>query len=177
MYKVKVLLVLTLGLAISIASMSGCSKKKKIVEPVKKEEVRAPQTKPAPPAVVPRAPRKVEETVPRDLSFTTIYFDFDKSAIRSDQRTSLERNASLMNRYKTVRIRLEGHCDERGTEEYNIALGQRRADAVMQYLSDYGISRSRVQTISYGEMRPVDSGHSESAWSKNRRCEIAITGK
>ena len=82
-----------------------------------------------------------------------------------------------MSKYNTVRIRIEGHCDERGTEEYNMALGQRRADSVERYLTDYGISSSRITTVSYGEMRLVDSEHNEAAWSKNRRGEIIITNK
>ena len=177
MYKRNALMVLALGLAISVAGLNGCAAKKKIAEePVKKEEPKPPR-KPAPPAVVPRAPEKKEEVVPRDLSFTTIYFDFDKSNIRSDQRDAINRNAQLMSKYKTVKIRLEGHCDERGTEEYNMALGQRRADSIIRYLTDYGISNSRITTTSYGEMRPVDPGHNEAAWSKNRRCEIIITDK
>ena len=176
MYKSKVLMVLALGFVVSAVGLNGCASKKKITEePVKKEEVKAPPRRPTPPAVVPRTPEKVEEVVPRDLSFATIYFDFDKSDIRSDQRNAINRNAQLMSKYQTVRIRIEGHCDERGTEEYNMALGQRRADAIESYLIDYGISSSRIRTVSYGEMRPVDSGHNESAWSQNRRAEISIT--
>jgi len=177
MYKRNSLVVLALGLAISVAGLNGCAAKKKVVEePVKKEEPK-PTVKPAPPAVVPRAPEKKEEVVPRDLSFATVYFDFDKSNIKPDQRDVINRNAQLMSKYQTVKIRLEGHCDERGTDEYNMALGQRRADSVLRYLADYGISNSRITIISYGEMRPADPGHNEAAWSKNRRCEVIITGK
>ena len=175
MYKCKVAIVLALGLAVSVASLSGCSSKKKTTEPVKQERKVTP--KPAPPAVKPRAPEKEEERVPRDLSFDTIYFDYHKSNIRSDQRSMLSSNARLMSKYQTVRIQLAGNCDERGTEEYNMALGQRRADSVKEYLTDYGISGSRISTISYGEMRPADSGHNEAAWTLNRRCEIIITGR
>lgn len=169
-------MVLFLGLVISIAGLNGCAKKKKETPPVEeKKEATAP--KPTPPAVVPKAPEKEEQGVPRDLSFQTIYFDFDKSNIKPDQRSALEKNAQLLSNYQTVKVRLEGHCDERGTDEYNMALGQRRANSIESFLSDYGISRSRISTISYGEMRPVDTGQSESAWSKNRRCEIIITGR
>ncbi len=176
MYKCKAVMVLALGLAISVASISGCASKKKTTEPVKREE-KVVTPKPAPPAVIPKAPEKVEERVPRDLSFDTIYFDYDKSNIRSDQRNMLSSNAQLMSKYQTVRIQLAGNCDERGTEEYNMALGQRRADSVKEYLTDYGISGSRISTISYGEMRPADSGNNEAAWTLNRRCEIIITGR
>ena len=177
MYKSKVLMVLTLGLIVSVAGLNGCAGKKKIVEEPVKKEVKAPPKKPAPPAVIPKIPARREEVVPRDLSFATIYFDFDQSNIRSDQQNAIRTNAQLMSQYSTVRIRIEGHCDERGTDEYNMALGQRRADSVQRYLADYGITRSRISTISYGEMRPVDPGHDETAWAKNRRTEIIITDK
>jgi len=176
MYKSKVLIVLALVFFVLAVGLNSCASKKKITEePVKKEEVKAPPRRPTPPAVVPRTPEKVEEVVPRDLSFATIYFDFDKSDIRSNQRNAINRNAQLMSKYRTVRVSIEGHCDERGTEEYNMALGQRRADSIRSYLIDYGISNSRIRIVSYGEMRPVDSGHNEAAWSQNRRAEIIIT--
>ncbi|MFC1551071.1 peptidoglycan-associated lipoprotein Pal [Candidatus Latescibacterota bacterium] len=177
MFKSKVLMVFALGLAVSIVGLTGCSSKKKTTEPVVKKETPAQPQRPSAPAVVPRAPERTEESVPRDLAFETIYFDFDKSDLRSDQRATLSRNAQLMSKYNSIRIRVEGHCDERGTEEYNIALGQRRADAVVNYLTNYGISSSRIRSISYGEMRPADSGNTESAWAKNRRAEISITGR
>jgi len=177
MYKSKVLIILAIGLVFLIAGLNGCSKKKKATPVVQKKKEAPARPKPAPPAVVPKAPEKKEEGVPRDLSFQTIYFDYDKSIIRSDQRSMLERNAQLLSRYDTVKVRLEGHCDERGTEEYNIALGQRRADSIQSFLSDYGISSNRISTVTYGEMRPVDQGHNETAWSKNRRCEIIITAR
>ena len=178
MFKSKMLLIFALGLAVSLVGLTGCSSKKKTTEPVvvKKETPTQPQ-RPSAPAVVPKAPEKTEESVPRDLAFTTIYFDFDKSDLKTDQRAALSKNAQLLSRYESVKIRVEGHCDERGTEEYNIALGQRRADAVVNYLTNYGISSSRIRSISYGEMRPADSGNTESAWAKNRRAEISITAR
>lgn len=177
MYKSKVFMVFILGAAITMTGFIGCSSKKKVAEEPKKEAVKPAPQRPEPPKVVPKTPEKREDAVPANLQFQTVYFDFDKSTIRSDQRSALTRNAQLLNQYKTVKIRLEGHCDERGTEEYNMALGQRRADAVERFLTDYGISSSRISSISYGEMRPADPGHTEAAWSKNRRCEIVITAK
>ena len=162
----------TLVLAVFLLAMTGCAGKKKTAEPVKEETI-AP---PPPPPVQPAPPvEKEEKTVPRKISFTTIYFDFDKYNIREDQRRALEGNASVLAREKTVKIMLEGHCDERGTEEYNMGLGQRRADSVQSYLINYGISPSRISTISYGEMRPVDPGHDEKSWTKNRRCEFILS--
>ncbi len=176
--KSKLFMILGFILTISITGFYGCSARKKIVEqPVTKEEVKVQPAKPTPSAVVPKVPVKEVEAVPSDLAFATIYFDYDKSDIRSDQLDAMNRNSQLMSKYNTVRIRIEGHCDERGTEEYNMALGQRRADSVSRYLANYGISSSRITTITYGEMRPVDTGNSETAWSKNRRGEIIITAK
>lgn len=179
MYKGKILLVLTLGVFLLTALLSGCAAKKPLPAPVK-QEVKAEAPKPAPPVVAPKAPeapKVVEPTVPADLKLDSIYFDFDKFNIRDDQLSTSEKNAQLMAKWGTVNVRLEGNCDERGTEEYNLALGQRRADAVKSYLTNYGISSSRVETISYGEMRPVANEHSEEAWAKNRRVDSAITAK
>jgi len=178
MIKGKRTIILTLGLAIAISGLTGCAGKKK--PPQEQQTVeRKPEPRPAPPPKIQEPPRtpEVRETVPANLRFDTIYFDFDKSDIRSDQRSTLNRNAELLSKYKTVRIQIEGHCDERGTNEYNLALGQRRADSAKQYLVEYGISSSRISTVSYGEERPVATGHNESAWAKNRRCEFVITAK
>ena len=176
MYKGKLLLVTAAGLILSMSVFTGCGKKP-VPEPVK-QEVKAPETKPAPPVVVPKEPEKVaprEEGVPSGLAFDTVYFDYDKFNLRDDQVGAAESNAQLLAKYGTVKIRLEGNCDERGSEEYNLALGQRRADAVRSYLVNYGISTSRLETISYGEMRPAVQGANEEAWAKNRRVDSVIT--
>ena len=160
MYKSKLLIVTGLSLALSMSVLTGCGKKPVPPAPVK-QEVKAPEAKPAAPVVAPKAPEKVvvkEEGVPSDLAFGTVYFDFDKFNLRDDQVATAESNAQLLSKWSTVKIRLEGNCDERGTEEYNLALGQRRADAVKSYLTNYGVSTSRLETISYGEMRPRSSG-------------------
>ena len=180
MYKTKLFMILALGLIVTFSGFTGCSSKKKVVAQPK-QEVKAPAEKPPapkvqePPIVAEKIIEKAPE-VPRDLSFTTIYFDFDKSNIRDDQRPNITKNARLLSQYQTVRIRIEGHCDERGTNEYNLALGQRRADSVKSFLSDYDINDSRISTVSYGESRPVDPGHNEVAWAKNRRGEFIIVG-
>ena len=103
-----------------------------------------------------------------------VYFEFDKADVRSDMRTVLQRNAEWLRRHPRVKVSVEGNCDERGTEEYNMALGQRRAEAVKSYLVSLGIASNRLSTISYGEERPADPGHDESAWAKNRRVEFSI---
>jgi len=98
-----------------------------------------------------------------------VYFDFDKSNIKSSQAAILDDDANWIKAHPDKFIILEGHCDERGTVAYNLALGERRANAVRDYLVSLGIDRSRLKTVSYGEERPVDPGHNEAAWAKNRR--------
>jgi len=163
--------------AVALLGFTGCGKKPE-PKPEPKPAPQAPRQE-APKPQVQQPVRKVEDkaTVPADLKFATIYFDFDKSDIRSDQRSTINRNAELLKQYPSVSVRIEGHCDERGSDEYNIALGNRRADAARRYLVEYGIAGNRIQTISYGESRPVDPGHSEAAWAKNRRTEFVITAK
>jgi peptidoglycan-associated lipoprotein len=104
-----------------------------------------------------------------------IYFDYDDHTLSSEARSTLSGNASHLKEMSTMRVTIEGHCDERGTTEYNLALGQRRADAARNYLVDLGIDGSRLSTISYGEERPFETGHDESAWSQNRRAHFRVT--
>ena len=101
----------------------------------------------------------------------TVYFDFDSSAIKASEHAKISRVADYLkaNNKPRTAVRVEGHCDERGTEEYNRALGERRAVAVREELMRAGIDASRVETISYGEDRPADPGHNEAAWRLNRR--------
>jgi peptidoglycan-associated lipoprotein len=103
----------------------------------------------------------------------SIYFDFDSSAIRSDQRGVLQKNVSKVDASWKM-ITIEGHCDERGSEEYNLALGERRAAAVRQYLVDSGVSAGKLDTVSFGEAKPSVQGHDESAWRWNRRAEFVV---
>ncbi|MDX1696399.1 MAG: peptidoglycan-associated lipoprotein Pal [Ketobacteraceae bacterium] len=106
------------------------------------------------------------------MKATTVYFDFDKSTIRPDAYDVLKAHAAYLSANPSVTARLEGHADERGTREYNLALGERRANSVANYLTANGASSSQLQVVSYGEERPVAEGHNEAAWAKNRRVEI-----
>lgn len=106
-----------------------------------------------------------------------VNFDFDKYDLRPDARAILDRKVSAMNQAATVRAQIEGHCDERGTNAYNLALGERRANSAKQYMVTAGISAGRLSTISYGEERPLDPGHNEAAWARNRRAHFAVTGQ
>ncbi len=103
-----------------------------------------------------------------------IHFDFDKSIISSDAQDILEEKADYMRKNPGISVIIEGHCDERGTDEYNIALGERRAESTRQFMMRLGISDSSMVTISYGEERPADPGQNEEAWAKNRRAHFVI---
>ena len=105
----------------------------------------------------------------------TIYFDFDRSVIRDDQKPSMRSNTSAAEEHEEWRIIVvEGHTDERGTEEYNLALGERRANSVKQYMVNAGIPASRIDTVSFGESKPAVQGHDEAAWKWNRRAEHRV---
>jgi len=105
----------------------------------------------------------------------TVHFDYDRYAITSEGRDLLQRQAAWLQKYQQVRVTIEGHCDERGTREYNLALGARRANAVREYLVSLGVSSRRMDTISYGKERPICTESSESCWSQNRRGVTTIT--
>jgi len=160
----------------------------------------APPTVAPPPALPtpppPPPPTKVEEALPfpgpltedaignrslddlnRDSPFKPVFFALDSAELDDAGRTVATANAQLLQKYATWAITVEGHCDERGTAEYNIALGERRAVAVKTYLVSVGISPDRIRTVSYGKEFPFDPGHDEAAWAKNRRGHFVITAK
>lgn len=110
----------------------------------------------------------------RNMLAAMIHFDYDKSALRSDDQAALDRKVSILQANSAVRVRISGHCDERGSDEYNLALGNRRATAAKQYLVSHGIDAGRIETVSYGEERPIATGHDEGSWAQNRRDEFEI---
>ena len=112
--------------------------------------------------------------VVRALLTTMVHFDFDKSNIRPGDAAVLDQKGSILQANPDARIRIAGHCDERGSDEYNLALGNRRATAAKQYLVSHGIDAGRIETTSYGKERPLDPEHNEDAWSTNRRDEFEI---
>jgi peptidoglycan-associated lipoprotein len=170
------LLIPLLALVVSVAGVTGC-KKKPPAEPT--EPAPAPAAEPAPEPPPPPPPPPAPEPKPAppqrpslatlNSELRPIHFDFDKSAIRGDAIPVLDGNAALMAKYPEFNIVVEGHCDERGTIEYNLALGDRRATMAKKSLVERGVAPGRISTISYGEERPVDPGHNEAAWAKNRR--------
>lgn len=121
--------------------------------------------------------RKSLEEINNEAPLNMVHFDYDKYFIRDDAKPVLEANAQWLNKFKTVEILIEGHCDERGTEEYNMALGEKRAKNTFDYLVSLGISSNRIKTISYGKSQPIDPGHNEISWQKNRRAKFTIIAK
>lgn len=106
---------------------------------------------------------------------TTFYFDFDQSSLMSSDRDALQLHASFLASNSAASVRLEGYADERGTREYNIALGERRGNAVMKFLVVNGVGADQIEVVSYGEENPADPGHNETAWAKNRRVELSYS--
>ena len=120
--------------------------------------------------------QKAQEEMAAKKAFENkkIYFDFDKSDLRPEAQTILKEKADWLRAHPEYSLRIEGNCDERGTNEYNLALGERRASAAKKFLVALGIADSRIATISYGEERPADPAHNEEAWAKNRRDEFVL---
>jgi peptidoglycan-associated lipoprotein len=152
-------------LAFILAFTFGPACKKKVPET-------EPTTLPPPPPAP--APPEVQEMV---KNFERVFFDFDSSSLDDSSKTALKDNVRIMGEHADIKVEVQGHADERGTTDYNLALGQRRANAVLNFMTSNGVSNSRVKVVSYGEERPLSEGHSESAWSQNRRCEFIITWK
>jgi peptidoglycan-associated lipoprotein len=134
---------------------------------------------PAPPAPAPAAaPAQAPRPVPKEFmavaALKEVYFDFDKYDIRSEDAKTLDANATWLKSNGDNLVLIEGHCDERGTNEYNLALGERRAKATMNYLVSQGIQANRITIISYGEERPVCTEKTEACWAKNRRANFLV---
>lgn len=136
-----------------------------------------PVTRPAPPAEAPvePAPPASPIAVPSESPLKDIFFSFDDATIRADQKQALEQDFAWLKAHPEVKVTISGNCDERGTEEYNLALGERRAEAVKNYLVAEGVAADRINTISYGKDRPFVLGHDEIAWRMNRRDHFAMT--
>ncbi|MEE9911885.1 MAG: peptidoglycan-associated lipoprotein Pal [Deltaproteobacteria bacterium] len=187
---------LLMVLAFSLFILGGCAEKQAVVKDEAVQEQKAAPAQAAPAVTDDEAARRAKEQADReaalkaqaareaaakrnaaalnDLNLQNIYFDFDKSSIRPDAREILKANAEIFTKNSAAKIVVEGYCDERGTVEYNMALGERRAQEAKQYLTNLGINASRIETISYGEERPLDPGHDEAAWAQNRRAQFLL---
>ena len=177
----------------------GCPKKKPATPPadLNVETTTVPTPPPAPPAPTqevqqPAAPQvndqKEDPLLSQDMQVVNselqrrgfspdVYFDYDESSLSDDTRDKLSRNADLLKGNTQLAVTIEGHADSRGTSEYNLALGERRANAVKDYLKSLGVTDTRLRTISYGKERPVCTEEVESCWSQNRRAHTVITGR
>lgn len=144
---------------------------------IKEEEARKAAQKKFEESLAQKKYPAIEGEVLESSLLKDIHFDFDKYDIRPADGEILKQNEALLKKYPNVMIQIEGHCDERGTVEYNLALGERRANSAKRFLTSLGIPGSRISTISYGKERPLDPGHDEEAWAKNRRVHFVILSK
>jgi peptidoglycan-associated lipoprotein len=122
----------------------------------------------------PTPPPAQQEPSEPQISLQDAFFDFDDFTLRNDAKSALDNDAKYLEKNAGARINVEGHCDERGSVEYNLALGEKRAKSAKDYLVSYGIAANRITTISYGKERPFAQGHDESAWSQNRRAHFVV---
>jgi peptidoglycan-associated lipoprotein len=172
-------LIRSLLLAASVAGvmfLAGCAKKAvespptPATPPPAPTETPTPAPTPAPPVTTPTPPAPAPVVNPPDLK--PAFFDYDSDVLRDDARVALDGDAKVLRDHPGLKLVVEGHCDERGTVEYNQALGERRANAARDYLVQAGIETGRLRVISYGKERPFSDGHDESAWSQNRRANF-----
>ncbi|MES1255839.1 MAG: peptidoglycan-associated lipoprotein Pal [Acidobacteriota bacterium] len=193
MIRSRYLSALALGLAVSVFA-AGCHKKvppaAAAPPPPPPPAAPAPPPPPPPPPAprpAPPAPaalteeeifqRKTVDQLNAERPFTDAYFDLDKSEIRDDARAALQKDADFLKKWSSVQVNVEGHCDSRGSSEYNLALGTRRGNAVKDYLVSLGVATTRVTVISKGKEQPVCTEENESCWQQNRRGHFVITGK
>jgi peptidoglycan-associated lipoprotein len=181
-------MVLAFLLAATLSTSAACKKKPPTTAPGARPVTEEP-TRPQPETRVPPpptgAPTDVESSqLPADVAainargyLKDAFFDYDKADLRDDARTVLSTDAEWLKRYRTIQFLIEGHCDERGTSEYNLALGDRRANAAKEYLVSLGVDASRIKTVSYGKERPFCNESSEDCWQQNRRAHFLVTAK
>jgi len=170
-------------LAAEIALLCSCSKKPPTTA-AQAHENPAPVVSPAPARSAPAPAVSRDEVLAEDLAtlnrrgyLSDVYFDFDDAALRDDARKSLAADATWLGRHPSIRILIEGHCDDRGTEAYNLSLGDRRANAAREYLASLGVDGTRVQVVSYGKERPFCDVNTESCWQENRRGHLVVTAR
>lgn len=144
---------------------------------IKEEEAKKPIGGELEKSLVAKKERGIEGEVFESKLLKDIHFNFDKYDIRREDEEILKENAAWLKKNPKMKIQIEGHCDERGTVEYNLALGERRANNTKRYLVSLGISTDRITIISFGKERPLDPGHNEEAWAKNRRAHIVVLSK
>jgi len=157
---------------VALVAVAGCGGKKAMEEPTGTTESTAPKVEE--PAETPVETPVTPSTEMSPISLNHVYFDFDSYSLTSEAKSTLEANGRELKRVTAANITIEGHCDERGTKAYNLALGEKRANAAREYLVALGVSASRINVVSYGKERPFDEGHDEAAWAKNRRAHFVV---
>ena len=195
MKRIDLRVVFCLGVVVQVAAIAGCQE-----QPTTGLRSPTPRATTGPPAVPdepPAAPTRVDDALPvppqplaedavsnrslddlnRDSPLKPVFFGLDSADLDDVGRTTAMANADVLKKYPTWVITIEGHCDERGTAEYNLALGERRSTAIKTYLTSLGISPDRVRTVSYGKEFPFNPGHTEDAWAQNRRGHFVITSR
>jgi peptidoglycan-associated lipoprotein len=160
---------MVLAAILSLVAVAGCGGKK-AVEPTPTDT--GSSTPIEEPQETPIEETSTGNTDMSPISLGDVFYDFDQYNLTSESKGTLEANARELKRVGDATITIEGHCDERGTKAYNLALGDKRANAAKDYLVSLGVTASRITTISYGKERPFDTGHDESAWAKNRRAHF-----
>ncbi len=160
----------------TIAPVTATPVKPSVAEPVKEPAVKQEEVKEQPikETVVQEALKPVSDTTELKSALENVYFDLDAYTLSDKDRSTLAKDAELMKKYSSAKVQIEGNCDERGSDEYNLALGERRAQAAMEYLVTMGAPAKNLSVISYGKEKPADPGHDESAWEKNRRDDLTI---
>ena len=154
-----------------VVAVGACSKKQ--TTKVETEPATETVTETAPP--VQEVQETVQETpVTKIPVLNDVYYDFDKSTLSAEAKQTLSENATQLKDAGSMAVTIEGHCDERGTNAYNLALGEKRANAAKDYLVSLGVDAGRITSISYGEEKPFDAGHDEAAWAKNRRAHFVV---
>jgi peptidoglycan-associated lipoprotein len=181
----KKLVIISLAIILVFSFAVSCKKKPKSVPPPPPQAQEQPKVEKVEAPVIQEPTLSEEELflqksvdqINLEKPLGMIYFEYDKSVIRDDARSTLDANASWLKKFRSVKIRIEGHCDERGTEEYNIALGEKRAKSAQDYLLSLGVGSERMKIISYGKSQPINPGHDEGSWQMNRRAQFLVVEK
>jgi peptidoglycan-associated lipoprotein len=181
----KKVVIIIMVLVLALVFMSSCKKKAQTVPSTPQVQEQPAAAKVDDTAKMAKPALSEEELfmsrsldqINQDKPLAMVFFDFDKYAVRDDAKPVLDQNAMWLKKFKTAKILIEGHADERGTEDYNLALGEKRAKSAFEYLVSMGVAPDRMKVISYGKSQPLDPGHDEAAWQKNRRDQFLVIEK
>jgi peptidoglycan-associated lipoprotein len=188
--RTRIFIPLLLAVVLGSIALQGCRHAKTatapaVVPPKAMASATVPEAKVASPAEDFKGPATATESIPDPATETLLaekngwirdaFFPYDSAVITPESQENLGTTAQWLRNHRTYHVMIEGHCDERGTEQYNLALGDKRAYDAREYLATLGIDTQRISTISYGKEKPFDEGHDETAWAKNRRAHVVLT--